>query len=51
MKIYLVWKEIKLDGRHSVVVGFCKTQEKAYTMCDPCDSRYYYWIEEVEELI
>jgi hypothetical protein len=51
MKIYLVWKETKADSRHSVVVGFCKTLENAYTMCDPRDSKYYYWVEELEELV
>jgi len=53
MKIYLIWQETLIDG-HSVVAGFCKTEDEAYKMCQKRlqDSRHYcYWIEEVEELI
>jgi hypothetical protein len=52
MKIYLVWKETIADG-HSVVVGFCKTEDEAYMMCDKLlqsSRKYCYWVEELEEL-
>jgi hypothetical protein len=57
MKIFLVWEENAVDG-NSEVIGFCQTEDAAYKMCDklkaeqkPKSIRWYYWVEELEELI
>jgi hypothetical protein len=56
MKIYLVWQETLIDGDSSVV-GFCKTEDEAYAMCDKLKAgrnritRFSYWVEELEELV
>lgn len=57
MKIYLVWQENAADGIASVI-GFCQTEEDAYRWLDklkaeqqPKSIRWYYWFEELEELI
>jgi hypothetical protein len=55
MKIYLIWEENTVDG-NSEVIGFCQTEDAAYKMCNKFkaklkNTRWNYWVEELEELI
>jgi len=57
MKIYLIWQEHSVDGQ-SEVIGFCKSDEQAWAMVDklkaaqnPKRIHWYYWVEELEELV